>query len=135
MWQTDTVSLQTATEVNTNGSIKRTWTKSTDVLCDVQDISKEYVVKEYGYTDATEYKQIFDHTLATWTKGSQVEFEGSQWLVRNVNDTLNKIGNSNHNYIIISKVIGEYNEISIYVTSDDYIYTTSDDYIYMLEEV
>lgn len=104
MWQTDTVSLQSFVETNVLGAIKQVWTKTTDVLCDVQDISKEYVVKEYGFTEATEYKQVFDHTLASWIKGYQVEFEGSQWLVRNVQEQ-SKMGSSNHKYIILSKVV------------------------------
>ena len=105
MFQTDTVYLQTVVETNTYGSISQVWTNSTAVTCDVQDISKEYVFKKYGYTEATEYRQIFDHTLATWVKGNQVAFEGSQWLVRNAKTRLNKIGASNHVYVIISKVI------------------------------
>lgn len=104
-WQTDTVYLQTYTDVNTYGSIKRTWTKGEAVLCDVQDISKEYVVKEYGYTDATEYKSVFDLTMASWIKGLQVEFEGSQWLIRNVKGGLDKMSTSNHVNIILSKVV------------------------------
>ena len=105
MWQTDTVYLQTCTDVNTKGSVKRTWTRDVAVLCDVQDISKEYVTKEYGFTDATEYRQIFDRTLSDWVKGYQVEFDGVQWLVRLVKGNLNKMGASNHKYIIISKVV------------------------------
>ena len=105
MWQTDTVYLQTPTDVNTKGSIKRTWTVSDTILCDVQDINKEYVYKEYGFTDATEYKQVFDHNQSAWVKGHQVKFEDEQWIVRLVNKNMTKIGKSNHVYVILSKVI------------------------------
>lgn len=105
MWQTDIVYLQTATDVNYNGSIKQTWTKSVAVTCDVQDISKEYVFKEYGFTDATEYRQIFDHSLASWVKGEQVSFEDEQWLVKVVKGNLDKMGKTNHKYVVIGKVV------------------------------
>lgn len=105
MWQTDTVYLQTKTEVNTYGSIAITWTKGTAVTCDVQDINKEYAYKTYGLTDATEYKQVFDHTHASWVKGDQVEYDGEQWMVRLVNSQMAKMGGSNHTYVILSKVV------------------------------
>lgn len=105
MWQNDTVYLQTSVDVNVYGSISRTWTKSTAVTCDVQNISKEYAFKEYGFTEATEYKQVFDHTLASWVKGDQVSLLDEQWLVRNVIDGLDKMGASNHTLVILSKVV------------------------------
>jgi len=105
MWQDDIVYLQTSTEVDTYGSIAITWTKGTAVTCDVQDINKEYVYKNYGLTESTEYKQIFDHTQASWVLGEQVSYLDKQWLVRLANKNMGKIGNSNHIYVIISKVI------------------------------
>ena len=105
MWQTDIVYLQTVVNVNTLGSIKQTWSKSESVKCDVQSISKDTVYKEYGYTGETEYRQVFDHTMSTWVKGYQVEYLGEQWQVRNVISGLNKMGLSNHTYVILSKVL------------------------------
>lgn len=105
MWDTDTVYLQTVADVNTLGSIKRTWTTGTAVTCDVQDISKEYIFKEYGYTGETEYRQVFDTSMSAWVKGYQVEYLDEQWLVRNVITGLNKMGASNHTYVILSKVL------------------------------
>lgn len=105
MWQTDTVILQTKIDVNTYGSISQTWTDDVSVQCDVQDINKEYVFKNYGLSDDTEYKQIFDHTGANWIKGNQCSYNGEQWLIRLVNDSMTKIGASNHTYVIISKVV------------------------------
>jgi len=105
MFQTDTVYLQTKVETNTLGSIAIVWTKGTAVICDVQDINKEYVFVNYGLTGASEYKQIFDHTQASWVLGEQVSYLDEQWLVRLVNKNMGKIGNSNHIYVIISKVI------------------------------
>lgn len=106
MWQTDSVTLQTKTESNVNGSIKSTWADATVIPCDVQDINKEFAFKNYGLTDSTEYKQVFDHTLSTeWVKGNQVKYDGEQWWVRVVQGTRIKIGASNHVYVILSKVI------------------------------
>ena len=106
MWQNDTVTFQTKTSVNTRGSIKDTWTSSSTVACDVQDISKEKVLKDYGFTDSNKYYQVFDRTLsALWVEGEQVAFGGDQYLVRMVNNTNGKIGASNHVFVIISKVI------------------------------
>lgn len=105
MWNTETVNLQTVTEVNTLGSIKQTWTNSTAILCDVQDISKEYAYKKYGLTDANEMRQIFAPTGSLFVVGNQVSYNSLQWLVRLVNDSHNKIGASNHCFAIVSKVI------------------------------
>ena len=105
MWQTDTVTLQTFAETNYNGSIKRTWSDSTAVTCDVQDINKEYVYKNYGLTDSTEYKQVFDYTNASWTKGYQVKYKGEQWMVKLVNGNMQKMGQSNHTFVILGKVV------------------------------
>ena len=105
MWQIDTVTLQTPTRTNTNGSISTTWVTGTEVLCDVQSISRDYVYKNYGYEEYTEYMKVFDLTNASWVKGNQVLYETEQWLVRNVKATNDKIGLSNHTYVIMSKVI------------------------------
>lgn len=105
MWQSDTVTLQTYTETNYNGSIKRTWSDGASVTCDVQDINKEYVYKNYGLTDATEFKQVFDHSNASWVKGEQVKYGDEQWMVKLVNSNMEKIGLSNHTFVILGKVI------------------------------
>ena len=105
MWQTDTVTLQTGTEVNTMGSVSITWASRGTVLCDVQDISTEYVHKEYGFTDANQFRQIFDQSNGDWVNNEQVSYDGEQWLVRMIKTNLYKIGASNHTYIIISKVV------------------------------
>jgi len=106
MFQDDIVTIQTKTEVNMLGSIKVTWTDNSTVLCDVQDINKEFVFKEYGISEDGEYKQVFDHTQSTdWTKGNQVKYNGQQWWVRLVNGNMGKIGASNHVCIILGKVI------------------------------
>ena len=107
MWQTDTVYLQTSTEVNTYGAITQTWTKAGSVSCDVQEIDRDYVYKAYGLTDENEFVQVFDHTNASWTLGSQVEYNSDQWIVRKVIKNLTKIGSSNHTYVILSRVVGD----------------------------
>ena len=131
MWQTDTVTIQSGEDVNTNGSIKTTWTDAISLLCDVQNISKELVNKNYGFTDAQEYKQVFDlneilEVLGTfpleslypeddltpseyqvyyWVVGNQVKYKGEQYLIRLVDDSENKMGASNHIFVIMSRVI------------------------------
>ena len=105
MFQTDTVYLQTLTEVNTYGSISQAWTNSTAVTCDVQDVNREYVYKNFGLTDATEYKQVFDHTNASWVKGNQVSYLSEQYIVRLVNKNMEKMGKSNHTFVILSRVV------------------------------
>lgn len=104
MWQNDTVTLLTPTETNVMGSISISWANGDSVTCDVQDINREYVYKNYGFEEYTEYKQIFDHTRASWVNGRQVSYDGARWLVRLVND-FSDMGSSNHKYVIISKVI------------------------------
>jgi len=105
MWNTDTVYLQTVVETNVYGSISQVWTNGTEVLCDVQDISKDYAFKNYGLTDANEMRQIFAPTGSLFVVGNQVSWNSSQWLTRLVNDSHDKLGASNHCYIIVSKVI------------------------------
>ena len=106
MWQTDTITIQTKTEVNILGSIKVTWTDSENVLVDVQDINKEFVFKEYGINENGDFKQVFDHTNnANWLKGNQIKFDNQQWWVKLVNGNMTKIGLSNHKFIILMKVI------------------------------
>ena len=105
MFQTDIVYLQTKTQVNTYGSIKTTWTKGLGVKCDVQDINKETAFRDYGLTDETLYKQIFDLTHANWVLGDQVEYQSEQWLVRLVNGQMSKLNLSNHTFVILSKVV------------------------------
>ena len=105
LWQTDTVTLQSVVNVNTHGSIKQTWTDTDAISCDVQDISTEYAYKKYGLTEANEMRQIFDHTHGSWIVGNQVSYLGEQWLIKLVNASNDKMGASNHTFIIISKVI------------------------------
>ena len=105
MFQTDTIYLQTKTSVNTNGSIKNTWTQSTAVTCDAQDVNQQYVFKTYGLTDIGEYKQVFDHTNQAWVVGNQVKYNNEQWLVVLVNKNMGKLNYSNHTFIIMRKVI------------------------------
>jgi len=106
MWQTDTVTLQTKTEVNVLGSIQVTWNDSEVVDCDVQDISREVVFKEYGISDEGFYKQVFDLTNNTnWIQGNQIKYDGKQYWVKLVNGNMAKIGASNHTFILLLKVI------------------------------
>ena len=107
MWQTDTVTIQTVTEVNNYGSITQTWTDTANTIaCDVQDINKEMVFKDYGFTDSGEYKKVFDRTQSTlWSVDNQVKYNNTQWWVKLVNNSLGKIGASNHVLVILSKVI------------------------------
>jgi len=106
MWQTDTVTIQTSTEVNNFGVITKTWSPDHTVICDVQDVNKELAYKEWGFTDSVDYKQVFDHTQdAGWVKGNQVEYDGEQWLVRLVNRNMGKMAGSNHAFIILSAVV------------------------------
>lgn len=105
MFQTDEVILQSSTDVNTYGSVSQTWVNGLTITCDVQDINKEYAYKNYGLTESTEYKQIFDLTNADWVKGNQVEYQSEQWIIRVVNKQMSKINLSNHTYVVISKVV------------------------------
>ena len=107
MWQDDTVTFQTVVEVNNYGGITQTWSNTANtVMCDVQDINKELVFKKYGFTDVGEMKQVFDLTKsALWVVGEQVSFNSEQWWVKLVNRQLDKIGASNHVFVILSKVI------------------------------
>lgn len=106
MWQTDTVTIQTKSEVNTLGSIDVTWSDSTTVLCDVQDVNKELMVKNYGFSESGEYKQVFDYNLTTnWVKGNQVKYNGNQWWVKLVNKQMGKMSASNHIFIILQRVV------------------------------
>ncbi len=105
MWQTDTVNIQTFTEVNDRGSIKRTWNDDLDVLCDVQDITKEIVLRDYGFNQDNEFKQVFDQTNATWTEGQQVKFLSDQYWIRKVDGNMEKIGGSNHTFVILGKLV------------------------------
>ena len=105
MWQTDTITLQTYTETNYLGSITRTWTDGNDILCDVQDISKELVYKNYGFTEIGNYKQIFDHNNSSWILGNQVKYDSKEYLIVMVNSNMAKMGASNHTFVIMKEVI------------------------------
>jgi len=106
MWQTDTVLIQTKTVTpNYGGGIVSWGAPTTSITCDVQDINKEIVFKNYGFTENVEYKQVFDHTLSSlWVKGNQVSCDSEQWIIRLVNGQMAKIGASNHVFVILSKV-------------------------------
>lgn len=104
MWQTDTVLLLVKTVTSGYAGDIITWvtTGATSVICDVQDINKETVFKEYGIS-GNEFKQVYDYTHGTWTIGNQVKFEGSNYWVKLVNK-YDKIGSSNHTFVILEKV-------------------------------
>lgn len=106
MLQTDTITFKSKTEVNTNGAITITWADTSNtVKCNVQDISKEIVLKKYGYTDATEYLQVFDdNNNKNWKETHQVKFNLNNYLVKKVIN-FSKLGVSNHTYIILQRVI------------------------------
>lgn len=106
MFDDYTVTLQTSSTVKVRGATKVTWTDEEDVTCDVQDINKEEVRREWGITDATEFKQVFDGTLnPNWEKGNQVKYDGSQWWVKLVDGNMGNLGVTNHIFIILGKVI------------------------------
>ena len=106
MWQTDVVTIQEGTKVNTSGSIKVTWADTANtVTCDVQDINKEAVFRDYGIV-GHEFKQVFDLTQSTlWVVGNQVKYDSEQWWVKLVDGNMGKIGFSNHVFVILMKVI------------------------------
>ena len=108
MWQTDTVTFQTVVNTNNYGGITQVWSDTANtILCDVQDINKELVWKNWGFTNETQFKQVYDHTLsALWVEGEQVKFDNDQWWVKMVNRQMAKIGTSNHVFVILSKVVG-----------------------------
>ena len=106
MWQDDTVTIQTKSVTPNYGGGLVSWgAPTTAITCDVQDINKEIVFKNYGFTENVEYKQVFDLTKsALWIKGNQVLYDGDSWIVRLVNRQMDKIGSSNHVFVILSKV-------------------------------
>jgi hypothetical protein len=103
MWQTDTITLQTKSSLSSEGVITNTWSTSSTVLCDVQDIGKELAFRKYGI-DINEGKEVYDTTNATWTKGFQVSFESEQYWVMAVS-VFDKMGVSNHTKVLLDKVI------------------------------
>jgi len=105
MFQSDIIYLQTKIETNVYGSISIEWTKATPIICDVQDISKEVVFKKYGLTEAGLYRQIYDHAESSWVLGEQVSYLDEQWLIVLIHGNQNKIGLSNHKYVVIRKII------------------------------
>lgn len=107
MWDTDEVSFQSLVTVNYTGVIKKTWSANgIKVYCDVQDISAEKVQKEYGFTDANQYKRVFDTSgVVTWVETEEVLYGGVPWLIRLVKTGYNKMGQSNNVEIILSRVI------------------------------
>jgi hypothetical protein len=106
MFQNDTITFLTNISTNTLGSIKDTWLESTSIVCDVQEISKEKALKDYGFTDSNKYLQVFDLTLSElWVEGEQVKYDGEYYLVRKVIETNQKIGRSNHVFAVLSRVV------------------------------
>lgn len=105
MWQDDTVTFQTASTVNSNGALTVTWADTSNtVLCDVQGISSEIAFKKYGLL-VKEPKQVFDLTnSALWIKGNQVKYDSDQYWVKDV-QKWDKIGDSNHTFVILDKVM------------------------------
>lgn len=106
MWQTDSVIIQSGNTVNDEGVLIVTWSDTETIIqCDVQEINKELVYKKYGFTDADEWLQVFDHTCSTaWIKGNQVKFDSREWEIRKI-EHQDKMGKSNHAFIILSAVI------------------------------
>ena len=106
MLQTDTVTFQTKTETNINGAITIAWTDSANTTkCNVQDISNEIVFKKYGFTAATDFLQAFNDSNDThWSNGSQIKFGTIEYLVKKVIKH-DKLGASNHTYVILQRVI------------------------------
>lgn len=106
MWQTDTVKLLVKVSTAGYAGTIITWTEtgSTNVTCDVQDINKEIVYKSYGI-DGNEFKQVFDLTHANWVIGTQVKYGSNNYYVKLVNNRMNKIGLSNHTFVILEKVV------------------------------
>ena len=127
MWQTDTVYTTVKKETNNLGALEVTWIptawiaidtpwedlevtweelSSSIIVCDVQDISQELAFKEYGMVDKGRYKQVFDHSSSSgWVQGNQVYFEGEFYWVMMVNSNMNKMGASNHTFVLLLKVI------------------------------
>lgn len=106
MWQTDTVTIQISTPTKVRGATKTVWADDEDVLCDVQDMNKEFAFKNYGVTSEGEIKRVFDQTLNTkWKKHNQVKFEGKQYWIKYVNGNKAKMGASNHVFILLAEVI------------------------------
>lgn len=108
MWQTDTITFQTVVGVNNYGGVTQTWSDTANtVLVDAQQINKELAFKNWGFTEDTEYRQIFDHTQnSNWEKGDQCKLDGEQWWQRKVDANMGKMGASNHTFIVLSKVVG-----------------------------
>lgn len=106
MWLTDLITFQSVVVTNNYGSISDTWSDTTDtVLCDVQDISKEQLTKDYGITDVGEYKQVFDQTNdPNWETGTRVSFDSVSYQVVLINN-YDKIGTSNHTFVILKRVV------------------------------
>ncbi len=105
-WNTDLITFQDKTIEKFQGTSRVTWTPNGNMThCDAQPINKELVFKNYGFTDAGEYRQIFDRSMSSgWVVGDQVIFGTEQWLVRKV-DKWDRMSKSNHIFIIISKVV------------------------------
>lgn len=105
MWDTDTV--KKLVKVSTTGYAGNviTWTQagSTDVLCDVQDVNKEFVLKQYGIA-GNQFKQVFDLNNTAWTVGNQVLYGGLNYWVKLVNANMAKMALSNHTFIILERV-------------------------------
>lgn len=106
MWQTDTITIQTGTLTSGLAGEEYTWADDYTVACDVQDISREKVLKDYGFSYPGKYYQVFDLTLDSgWAENNQVKYGGKQYWVRKVDNSADKIGASNHIYIILNEVV------------------------------
>lgn len=104
MFYRDLMYLQSPTEVNVNGSVSRSWNVSDYVYVDAQPMPKEKVAKEYGFTDADEWLKVFAPVGSGFVSGDQCSYDGQQWLIRLV-ESWGKIGRSNHDLVILSKVV------------------------------
>ena len=105
IFNTDTVTLQTVSITSVAGALKKVWTPSTNVKCDVQDLDKDKAQKVYGLQQNTDYLQVFDGSNAAWVLGNQVLYSGSQYIVRRVQSNMQKLALSNLTFIILEKVI------------------------------
>jgi hypothetical protein len=101
---TDTVYEQTRVDTNVYGSISTAWTESTGWPCDVQPISREKAIKDWGITDSNHVYEVFSCRQTTFTEGWQVKWNDEQYMVRVVK-LYDKINMSDHNFMVMTKVV------------------------------
>ena len=104
MWLSDAVYIQSKEETNVYGAISIVWTAGASTLCDVQPMSKEKALKEYGLTDSNRWLEVFAPSGTAFVEGYQVKYNNKQWLVRLVQHW-SKIGGTNHTFAVLSIAI------------------------------